>query len=155
MNLFDLFQVFENIPEHEGFIQCAVGGSKPITFLIDSGAEVDVVSKEDWEQLKRSYENDSAALYDIEAGSKKRILACASNDPLHTGNFLRMGGSRERRKAKMFREVFHHCGRKEAPTKPKDDGSHEGSAAGINNQQHNSSGARRKGHSVSFPVNPR
>lgn len=75
--------------------------------MIDSGAEVDVLSEGDWEQLKECYERNSAALYDMETGSKKRILAYASDSPLQTlRTFCAWVVSENKEKPRCFTKFF-------------------------------------------------
>lgn len=49
---------------------------------MDSGAEVNVLSEVDWNNLEADFVAGNAFIYDVEHKSKKRILAYASAEPL-------------------------------------------------------------------------
>lgn len=51
-------------------------------FLIDSGAEINVLSEGHWQLLKRDFEAGDSIIYDVEPGSTKRIMAFAGASPL-------------------------------------------------------------------------
>lgn len=72
----------EGVSEGDENVECSIGGSDPIIFLIDSGAEVDVLSEQDWEKLKTQYKKDEVVLYDIDNESKRKIMAYAGSSPL-------------------------------------------------------------------------
>lgn len=50
--------------------------------LIDSGAEINVISELDWVKIHQGYETDRAILYEITAKTKCRPFAFASSTPL-------------------------------------------------------------------------
>lgn len=66
----------------DAIVTCSLGGSPIMDFLIDSGSEINVLSEEHWELLKRDYDAGDSVIYDIETGSTKRILAYAGSLPL-------------------------------------------------------------------------
>lgn len=63
-------------------VACSLGGSPIMDFLIDSGADVNVLSEEHWELLRQDFEAGDSAIYDVENGSTKRIMAYAGASPL-------------------------------------------------------------------------
>lgn len=63
-------------------VECSVGDSPLMEFLIDSGAEINVLSEAAWELLEADFEAGHSIIYDVEASSKKRIMAYASSVPL-------------------------------------------------------------------------
>lgn len=62
-------------------VNCIIGSSKPISFLIDSGADVNVVGGKDWLYLKRQFEAGTTKLEIVQA-SQKRLHAYASTEPM-------------------------------------------------------------------------
>lgn len=67
-------------------IDCCLGSSSapssPIRFLIDSGADVNVVGGSDWQSLKKEYESGLVSLEPIHIGSKRVLRAYAANAPM-------------------------------------------------------------------------
>ncbi|XP_055590375.1 uncharacterized protein K02A2.6-like [Uranotaenia lowii] len=47
-------------------VNCSVGSSSSITFLIDSGADVNVIGGEDWKLLKREFHQGQANLHPVQ-----------------------------------------------------------------------------------------
>lgn len=75
-------KVYSLLDGSEGTIMCSLGGSVPAPFIIDSGADVNLLSEEHWSALKRQHDNGGATLYRISATSSKRITAYAGKSPL-------------------------------------------------------------------------
>ncbi|XP_058449037.1 uncharacterized protein K02A2.6-like [Malaya genurostris] len=65
----------------EALIDCSVASCKPIRFLIDSGADVNVIGGKDWLNLKRELKADSTELEIIQQ-SQKHLHAYASTQPM-------------------------------------------------------------------------
>lgn len=63
-------------------INCRLGSSSAIRFLIDSGADVNVVGGEDWRQLKMEYESGLVKLEPIEISFNRGLRAYAANEPM-------------------------------------------------------------------------
>lgn len=63
-------------------VSCRVGNSSPITFLIDSGADVNVVGGNDWKQLQKEFQVGLAHLELLEATNDNDIRAYASVKPM-------------------------------------------------------------------------
>lgn len=64
-------------------VACKLTGSETqIEMIIDSGAEVNVISEADWLKLKDEYQRDNSFLYDFKAGSDRSIKAYAAPEPL-------------------------------------------------------------------------
>lgn len=74
--------IYSLLDGSDGTIMCSLGGSAPAPFLIDSGAEINVVSEGYWRSLKAEYNSGSIALFKISTASSKRIMAYAGKDPL-------------------------------------------------------------------------
>lgn len=60
---------------------CSVGSSSPINFLVDSGADVNVIGGNDWTQLKREAQTGIAVLEFIDEPFKK-LHAYGSYNPM-------------------------------------------------------------------------
>lgn len=60
---------------------CSIGSSTPIRFLIDSGADVNVIGGNDWNQLRREVQAGTVKLEFIEAPDRK-LHAYGSQDPM-------------------------------------------------------------------------
>lgn len=63
-------------------IQCELGGAFETWFMIDSGADVNVISEGDWEAIHWMYENREIEIYNYERKPEKRVRAFASHKPL-------------------------------------------------------------------------
>ncbi|XP_062538950.1 uncharacterized protein LOC134207247 [Armigeres subalbatus] len=63
-------------------IKCRVGSSSPTLFLIDSGADVNVVGGSDWLCLQQEYLSEKAELNPIEISSHRDLRAYASGVPM-------------------------------------------------------------------------
>lgn len=63
-------------------IKCNVGRSKPIEFLIDSGADVNVIGGSDWQVLKREFELGTATLESTESLNGKNVRSYAASKPM-------------------------------------------------------------------------
>lgn len=62
-------------------IDCSLGSASSIRFLIDSGADVNIVCGKDWDCLKREFESGVAKLEMVNK-MDKGIHAYGSKDPL-------------------------------------------------------------------------
>lgn len=60
---------------------CSIGSSAPIRFLIDSGADVNVIGGNDWTQLKREVRTGAAKLEIINPPNRK-LHAYGSQEPM-------------------------------------------------------------------------
>lgn len=63
-------------------IECRIGSSNPIQFLIDSGADVNVVGGSDWKRLQEEYISETAKLESIEISSNRGLKAYATSVPM-------------------------------------------------------------------------
>ncbi|XP_062538745.1 uncharacterized protein LOC134207021 [Armigeres subalbatus] len=63
-------------------IECRIGSSHPIKFLIDSGADVNIIGGQDWVQLKRQFHAGKAVLQPIELSTINDLRAYASDKPI-------------------------------------------------------------------------
>ncbi|XP_062542266.1 uncharacterized protein K02A2.6-like [Armigeres subalbatus] len=63
-------------------IDCRVGSSNPLKFLIDSGADVNVVGGHDWQYLKNEFESGSVELKPIAINSNIGLRAYAASVPM-------------------------------------------------------------------------
>lgn len=59
-----------------------IGGSASINMLIDSGAEINVISELDWIKILQAYETEKAVLYGITTKTTCRPFAFATSTPL-------------------------------------------------------------------------
>lgn len=59
-----------------------MGSSSPINFLIDSGADVNVIGGDDWKVLKKEYLSGIARLKPISRSGDKELRGYASNNPM-------------------------------------------------------------------------
>ena len=62
-------------------IECSLGSSSSIQFLIDSGADVNIVCGQDWECLKRELNSGKAKIKMVEMPSRG-IQAYGSTAPM-------------------------------------------------------------------------
>lgn len=63
-------------------INCSIGSSNPIRFLIDSGADVNVIGGKDWEQLKRDVRSGKAILEMIDKSSSNKLHAYGAQESM-------------------------------------------------------------------------
>lgn len=63
-------------------MRCQMGGSFVGIFLIDSGADVNILSENDWETVHDLFVSDEIFLYDHTSHSNRRVRAFASREPL-------------------------------------------------------------------------
>ncbi|XP_062537601.1 uncharacterized protein LOC134205909 [Armigeres subalbatus] len=63
-------------------IDCSVGSSSPISFLIDSGADANIIGGKDWEQLERETRQGVATIEMIGRNSRNKFHAYGSQDPI-------------------------------------------------------------------------
>lgn len=63
-------------------IDCSLGSASPIRFLIDSGADVNVVCGNDWDRIEREFNSGMAKLEIVSKMDKGIIHAYGSKAPL-------------------------------------------------------------------------
>lgn len=76
-----MFQYINSISLEDVMVECKIGASGPIRFLIDSGADVNVIGGRDWEQIK-SDESD-IKMIDHQQGRKLRSYATETPLSIH------------------------------------------------------------------------
>lgn len=70
-------------------VDCHVGNSNPITFLIDSGADVNVIGGDDWKLLQDQYKEGTAQLQLVEHKKVDEIKAYATDKPMYVSCIFR------------------------------------------------------------------
>lgn len=65
----------------DALVECSIGSANPTSFLIDSGADVNVIGGRDWSLLKREYQAGHAKLQIIQQPHKS-LRAYASAKPM-------------------------------------------------------------------------
>ncbi|XP_053698950.1 uncharacterized protein K02A2.6-like [Sabethes cyaneus] len=73
------FAQINTISLTDALIDCRVGSSKPIRFLIDSGADVNTIGGDDWKRLKHELHTGTANLKPIQLSSDNELRPYASN----------------------------------------------------------------------------
>ncbi|XP_062715403.1 uncharacterized protein K02A2.6-like [Aedes albopictus] len=63
-------------------IKCSIGRSMPIEFLIDSGADVNVLCGKDWDELKREAESGTASYGTRDQLNKTNVCSYATTKPM-------------------------------------------------------------------------
>lgn len=63
-------------------IDCRIGSSTPIKFLIDSGADVNIIGGNDWNHLKHQFHAGHARLEPIKLSASSDLQSYASSKPL-------------------------------------------------------------------------
>ncbi|XP_053691364.1 uncharacterized protein K02A2.6-like [Sabethes cyaneus] len=63
-------------------VDCTVGSSSKIKFLIDSGADSNVIGGDDWRQLEKQLEAGTVALVPIEISRERSLRAYAADKPM-------------------------------------------------------------------------
>ncbi|XP_053686512.1 uncharacterized protein K02A2.6-like [Sabethes cyaneus] len=63
-------------------IDCSVGLSSPITFLIDSGADVNIIGGNDWRVLKHEFHAGHAKLQPVQPSASNGLHAYGSKNPI-------------------------------------------------------------------------
>ncbi|XP_062541995.1 uncharacterized protein K02A2.6-like [Armigeres subalbatus] len=63
-------------------VDCSIGSSSPITFMIDSGADVNVIGGNDWTRLKRAFHGGHAKLHPVPVPSANELHAYGSRKPI-------------------------------------------------------------------------
>lgn len=63
-------------------VRCRIGDAFQTTFMIDSGADVNVIAENAWEEIHDLYERNEIAIYDYKHKPNKKVLAFASSEPL-------------------------------------------------------------------------
>ncbi|XP_055615404.1 uncharacterized protein LOC129761695 [Toxorhynchites rutilus septentrionalis] len=66
----------------DALIDCRVGSSNPICFLIDSGADVNTIGGDDWKRLKHEFHVGTAKLEPFELSKDSDLRPYASSKPL-------------------------------------------------------------------------
>lgn len=66
-------------------IDCRVGSSKPIRFLIDSGADVNTIGGDDWKTLENEFQSGNAKLKLIQVSNEGGLQSYASSKPISVG----------------------------------------------------------------------
>ncbi|XP_055547651.1 uncharacterized protein LOC129731571 [Wyeomyia smithii] len=75
-------QHVNTLPLHDVQIDCRIGSSAPIRFLIDSGANVNVVGGADWIKLSKDCEMGKATLVQNKIPQSNSLRSYASNIPM-------------------------------------------------------------------------
>ena len=95
------------LTEDEDLIACTVGGSVPVRFKIDSGADINVVSECDWAEIAESYVKDEVFIYDVIDRPGKNVSAYAATAPLRIKkSFKAYIEVNEANKPQVFAEFF-------------------------------------------------
>lgn len=63
-------------------MDCRVGSSNPIKFLIDSGADVNVLGGADWDMLEKQFEMGKVSLVLNNISQNRDLRSYASNEPM-------------------------------------------------------------------------
>lgn len=71
---------FQQSNDH--MIALSIGGFNSVVMLIDSGAEINVLSEIDWVRIHQSYENGDVVLYNVTSKTQCRPFAFGSSTPL-------------------------------------------------------------------------
>lgn len=89
-------------------VECALAGSDTVmTMIIDSGAEVNVISEADWRRLEREWNHEKAFIYDYKEGSSRKLSAYAATSALRViGTFSAWIETTQAEKPKSFAK-FH------------------------------------------------
>ena len=74
-----MFRVAER---DDSIVECTLGGASPFKFKIDSGADVNVLSEEDWSRLSGYCTKGEAFIYDVCETPTKTLTAFAAVEPL-------------------------------------------------------------------------
>ncbi|KAL1401810.1 hypothetical protein pipiens_006357, partial [Culex pipiens pipiens] len=61
---------------------CSVGSSEPIKFMVDSGADVNIIGGADWERLRRDADCGRASIRAVKPSRTASLIAYASKEPL-------------------------------------------------------------------------
>ncbi|XP_062709251.1 uncharacterized protein LOC134288426 [Aedes albopictus] len=77
----DSKQLINALTLEDVMVACSIGSSSPIRFLIDSGADVNVIGGSDWEQLEQEFRMGKAKLEFVSAPSEK-LHAYGSKEPM-------------------------------------------------------------------------
>lgn len=64
-------------------ISCKLDSSSPINFMIDSGADVNIIGGKDWKQLQRDCEMGLITIRKINLPQATNLRAYAAKHPLH------------------------------------------------------------------------
>ena len=63
-------------------VDCSIGSSTSIRFLIDSGADVNVIGGQDWEKLEREARAGLAKIEMLGSSSSNKLHAYGSHEPM-------------------------------------------------------------------------
>lgn len=66
----------------DALVECRLGSSTPIQFLIDSGADVNIIGGDDWTKLKREFKSGYAKLEPTELPRSNDLRSFASTKPI-------------------------------------------------------------------------
>lgn len=84
-----------------------MGSSEPFQFLIDSGADVNVLSEKDWACLSQQVQHGTAIIYDIGRGSSLDVQAFATASSLQITTTMKAWvETTERPKPRIFAEFL-------------------------------------------------
>lgn len=78
-SLISRFQHLNTISLTDALIDCRVGSSYPIRFLIDSGADVNTIGGDDWKRLKHEFHSGRANLEPIQPSKGSDLRSYASS----------------------------------------------------------------------------
>lgn len=77
-----LLQNINSLSLEDVLVDCCLGNSSPINFLIDSGADVNVIGGKDWDRLRMEYERGSAKLEIVDSTDVNNLRAYATDKPM-------------------------------------------------------------------------
>ncbi|XP_058448729.1 uncharacterized protein LOC131428699 [Malaya genurostris] len=79
----DFNQEVNTLSLEDVLVDCSIGSSSPIKFLIDSGADVNVIGGNDWKYLYQEVRLGLANLEIINDNAKNRLHAYGACEPMH------------------------------------------------------------------------
>ncbi|XP_058837572.1 uncharacterized protein LOC131693626 [Topomyia yanbarensis] len=75
-------QLVNSLSISDVLVNCCVGSSEPISFLIDSGADANVIGGDDWALLEKQIRNDSVHLEFTDCMIHPDLRAYAADQPM-------------------------------------------------------------------------
>lgn len=72
----------ESVRESQHLVTCIVAGHSAIEFMIDSGAELNVLTESDWSLIKRGLDMGQSELFDIDTQPRINVRAYATTEAL-------------------------------------------------------------------------
>lgn len=63
-------------------MKCEIGYGTEANLLIDSGADINVISEDDWDKLKRDFDDGKSTIFDVDYEPKMTVSAYASTTAL-------------------------------------------------------------------------